>query len=140
VPADEVRAALARHARALDDVTRPALVHTDLWAGNVFVDEPTGAVVGTIDPERAFWGDPLADLAGVDPVGRDVGTPALLEGYGPGLDVTSPSAVARLELYRMRLCLVMMIEITPRKFEGDWVEPHRATVTANLHAALAALA
>ena len=53
---------------------------------------------------------------------------------------TSPSARTRLELYRMRLCLVMMIEITPRKFEGDWVEPHRTAVTANLHAALAALA
>ena len=49
-------------------------------------------------------------------------------------------ASTRLELYRMRLCLVMTIEITPRKFEGDWVEPHRAAVTANLHAALAALA
>jgi aminoglycoside phosphotransferase (APT) family kinase protein len=139
VPADQVRAAMARHAHVLADVTRPALVHTDLWAGNVFVEQSTGAVVGVIDPERAFWGDPLADLVGVDPMGRDVGTPALLEGYGPGLDVTSPSATTRLELYRMRLCLVMLIEITPRRFEGDWVEPHRAAVTANLHAALAAL-
>jgi len=34
----------------------------------------------------------------------------------------------------------MMIEITPRKFEGDWVEPHRTAVTANLHRALDALA
>jgi fructosamine-3-kinase len=115
-------------------------VHSDLWAGNVFVDPATGRVVVIIDPERAFWGDPLADLVGVDPMSRAVGTPELLEGYGPGLDVTSASAVTRLELYRMRLCLVMMIEITPRRFEGDWVEPHRAAVTANLHRALEALA
>ena len=40
----------------------------------------------------------------------------------------------------MRHCLAMAIEITPRKFEGDWVDGHRATVTANLRAALAALA
>jgi aminoglycoside phosphotransferase (APT) family kinase protein len=114
-------------------------VHTDLWAGNVFVEESTGEVVGVIDPERAFWGDPLADLVGIDPMGREPGTPALLEGYGP-LDVDSPSARTRLDLYRMRLCLVMMIEITPRRFEGDWVEPHRTAVTENLHRALAALA
>jgi aminoglycoside phosphotransferase (APT) family kinase protein len=123
----------------LADVTTPALVHTDLWAGNVFVDPKTGEVVGVIDPERAFWGDPLADLVGIDPMGREPGTPALRAGYGP-IDVDSPSARTRLDLYRMRLCLVMMIEITPRRFEGDWVEPHRAAVTENLHKALAALA
>lgn len=138
VPADAVRSALSRHAHVLADVTTPALVHTDLWAGNVFVDPSSGEVVGVIDPERAFWGDPLADLVGIDPMGREPGTPAVLAGYGP-IDVDSPSARVRLDLYRMRLCLVMMIEITPRKFEGDWVEPHRAAVTANLHAALAAL-
>jgi aminoglycoside phosphotransferase (APT) family kinase protein len=138
VPAADVRAALERHRHVLADVTRPALVHTDLWAGNVFVDPATGEVVGIIDPERAIWGDPLADLVGIDPMGREPGTPALLEGYGP-VDVDSPSARTRLDLYRMRLCLVMMIEITPRKFEGDWVEPHRTAVTTNLHAALAAL-
>ena len=139
VPSSSVRAALARHEHVLSDVGRPALVHTDLWAGNLFVEQSTGEVVGVIDPERAFWGDPLADLVGVDPMSRAPGTPALLEGYGP-LDIDSASARTRLDLYRMRLCLVMTIEITPRKFEGDWVEPHRAAVTANLHAALAALA
>ena len=138
VPADDVRAVMARHAPALDDVTRPALVHTDLWAGNLFVEPSTGAVVGVIDPERAFWGDPLADLVGVDPMAREPGTPPLRAGYG-ALDVDSPSARTRLDLYRMRLCLVMLIEITPRRFEGDWVEPHRSAVTANLHAALASL-
>ena len=139
VPADDVRAVMSRHAHVLDDVVVPALVHTDLWAGNLFVDPTSGALLGVIDPERAFWGDPLADLVGIDPMGREPGTPALLEGYGP-LDVDSPSARTRLDLYRMRLCLVMLIEITPRRFEGDWVEPHRSAVTANLRTALAALA
>ncbi|MDQ0372396.1 phosphotransferase family protein [Cellulomonas humilata] len=139
VPAADVRAVMSRHATVLADVVRPALVHTDLWAGNLFVDPSTGELLGVIDPERAFWGDPLADLVGIDPMGREPGTPAVLEGYGP-LDVESPSARTRMELYRMRLCLVMMIEITPRKFEGDWVEPHRTAVTANLHRALDALA
>ena len=139
VPADEVRAVMDRHAAVLADVTVPALVHTDLWAGNVFVEPLTGELVGVIDPERAFWGDPLADLVGVDPMGREPGTPFVRAGYG-ALDVDSPSARVRLDLYRMRLCLVMMIEMTPRQFEGDWVEPHRVAVTANLHRALDALA
>lgn len=140
VPAEAVRAAVARHADLLTSVDRPALVHTDLWAGNLFVLPETGELVGVIDPERALWGDPLLELVGLHQMRRDPPPPALLEGYGPGLDVTSPSARTRLELYRMRHCLVMAIEITPRKFEGDWVGAHRATVTANLHAALAALA
>ncbi|GEK22343.1 phosphotransferase family protein [Cellulomonas xylanilytica] len=138
VPADDVRAVMSRHAHVLADVTTPSLVHTDLWAGNLFVDPDSGELLGVIDPERAFWGDPLADLVGIDPMGREPGTPAVLAGYGP-VDIDSRSARTRLELYRMRLCLVMMIEITPRKFEGDWVEPHRSAVTANLHVALAAL-
>ena len=140
VPAAEVRAAVARHAHVLASVDRPALVHTDLWAGNLFVTPGTGALVGVIDPERALWGDPVLELVGVHQMRRDPPPAALLEGYGPGLDVTSGSARTRLELYRMRHCLVMAIEITPRKFEGDWVDGHRATVSANLHAALAALA
>ncbi len=76
VPDAEVRAALARHASVLADVTGPALVHTDLWAGNLFVDPETGELLGVIDPERAVWGDPLMDLVGIDPMGRDPGTTA----------------------------------------------------------------
>ena len=53
------------------------------------------AVAGVIDPERAFWGDPLANLVGIDPMGREPGTAAVLEGYG-SVDVESPSARTRL--------------------------------------------
>ena len=87
---------MARHAAVLADVARPALVHTDLWAGNLFVDPGTGALVGVIDPERAFWGDPLADLVGVDPMGREPsGRPRCSRRYGPGLDVDQPVGRAR---------------------------------------------
>lgn len=58
LPSDEIRTALVRHRPALDDVRVPALVHTDLWAGNLFVDPPTGALLGVIDTERSVWGDP----------------------------------------------------------------------------------
>jgi Ser/Thr protein kinase RdoA (MazF antagonist) len=55
---------LRRHADLLDDVRRPALVHFDLWDGNVFVrpDARLGwTVTGLIDGERALYGDPVSD-------------------------------------------------------------------------------
>jgi aminoglycoside phosphotransferase (APT) family kinase protein len=140
VPADEVRAALARHAGALDDVAVPALVHTDLWPGNVFVDPATGELTGVIDTERALFGDPLVDLVGMDPFGRAEDDAAVVAGYaqvGGPLDVTSPSATARLGLYRLWLALVMTIELAPRRYEGDWVAGYVARVAQMLDEALA---
>lgn len=59
-------AAIVDRCRAgLDTVARPALLHGDLWTANILLDplaaEPT--VVGVLDSERAWWGDPLADWA-----------------------------------------------------------------------------
>ena len=47
-----IAALLQRHDDALDDVERPALVHFDLWDGNVFVDRAPGGrwrITGLID-------------------------------------------------------------------------------------------
>ena len=140
VPVEQVRAALARHADALDDVAVPVLVHTDLWPGNVFVDAATGELTGLIDTERAMFGDPLVDLVGMNPFGRPEDDEDLLAGYGDvaaPLDVTSPSATARLALYRLWLSLVMTIEVTPRGYEGDWVPGYVARVAQMLDEALA---
>ncbi|MDA8063583.1 MAG: aminoglycoside phosphotransferase family protein [Actinomycetota bacterium] len=49
----------------LDQIARPALLHGDLWTANVLL-EPTASrptVIGVLDSERAWWGDPLADWA-----------------------------------------------------------------------------
>jgi aminoglycoside phosphotransferase (APT) family kinase protein len=58
-------------APALDHVTTPALVHFDLWDGNILIDATgrTPSITGIIDGERMMWGDPAADfvsLAGLD--------------------------------------------------------------------------
>ncbi|MBW0255334.1 phosphotransferase family protein [Cellulomonas sp. PS-H5] len=131
IPADRVRAALAAHAGALDEVTVPRLVHTDLWPGNLFVDPATGALLGVIDPERALWGDPLLDLVGADPMWD--GLPAALVG---DRDVTSPGAAARLLLARMWLGLVMTIEAPIRGYQGDWVAGYDAANRRSLARAL----
>jgi len=143
LPEAEIRAALARHTGALAEVTTPRLVHTDLWPGNLFVDPSSGALVGVIDPERAVWGDPLFDLVGSDAMWH--GTSAhLLAGYaaeaGAPWAVDEPAAATRLLLYRVQLALVMLVEITPRAYEGDWLVEYVPQLRAILHRALAGLA
>lgn len=54
----------ARLGRAvLDEVRTPHLLHGDLWLYNLLIrDDGDGArIVGLLDPDRAWWGDPLAD-------------------------------------------------------------------------------
>lgn len=143
LPADEVRSALRRHGTALGEVTRPALVHTDLWSGNLFVDPGSLALTGVIDPERALWGDPLLELAGADQMGLGPVPEALLEGYGSAggaLDLGTPAGDARLLLYRMHMSLVLLVEIAPRGYSGPGVEQHRAAAAGNLRAVLDRLA
>ncbi|MFI2754011.1 phosphotransferase family protein [Cellulomonas sp. P22] len=142
LPAARVRAALHRHAAALAEVRTPVLVHTDLWAGNLFVEPATGELVGVIDTERAVWGDPLLELAGADQMGRGPVPAALLDGYtsaGGSFALGTPAGDARLWLYRMYMSLVLTVEIAPRGYTGDWLVGHRAAAWANLHAALDAL-
>lgn len=142
LPVDAIRAGWDRHAEALERVTEPRLVHADLWPGNVFV-EPDGAVVGVIDTERAFWGDPLWDLVGADAYAVTP-PPLLLEGHreqtGTDWDVTSPDAVSRLAIYRLLLALMMTVEVAPRQYQGDWVPEYLGGVELMLTRAVAALA
>jgi hypothetical protein len=102
---------LRRMARsgALDEVTRPALVHFDLWDGNVLT--PDGArLTGLVDGERFLCADPLIDF-----VSPAIGTP--IEevpshpfALGHGGVVWDEAAMRRLALYRMHLLLLMVVE------------------------------
>lgn len=143
VPADEVRAELARCADALAQVERPILVHTDLWAGNLFVDVATGELLGVIDTERAFWGDPVFELSGAEQMGRGPVPAELLAGYAQvttPFDLDDPLVAARLLLYRMFYSLLLVVEIAPRGYVGDWLAQHRAIAEGNLRWALDELA
>jgi aminoglycoside phosphotransferase (APT) family kinase protein len=118
---------MRRHADTLDEVTRPALVHFDLWDGNIFVDQHASCgwrVTGLIDGERAFYGDPLAELVSLTLFREMDDAPEVLDGYAEGagapLDLTG-AARYRLALYAVYLYLIMAIEGRTR----GWNDPRR---------------
>jgi aminoglycoside phosphotransferase (APT) family kinase protein len=47
----------------LDEVRVPRLLHGDLWLFNLLIRRGAGeaAIVGVLDADRAWWGDPVAD-------------------------------------------------------------------------------
>ncbi|HEX2997498.1 MAG TPA: phosphotransferase, partial [Anaerolineales bacterium] len=67
---DKIRAAIAKHAPALEEITTPCLVHWDAWNPNFFVKD--GRITGIIDFERALWAEPLMEAQfryfGGDPI------------------------------------------------------------------------
>jgi hypothetical protein len=77
---EEIRTLVVQGGYVLDEVTRPALIHFDLWPGNIFVDG--SRIAGLIDHERAFWGDPAAVAS----------SPTTSPGYGRSSFTTSRNA------------------------------------------------
>ncbi|HEX5495477.1 MAG TPA: aminoglycoside phosphotransferase family protein [Mycobacteriales bacterium] len=138
-PVERVRETVARHAGVLDEVTTPVLVHFDLWPGNILLD--SGRISGLVDGERAFWGDPLAEMVSLalfDDVEED---PAFLRGYrsaGGRIRFNEP-ARRRLALYRCYLYLIMLVEGVPRGYTGAEHEARGARVSEHLVATLRAL-
>lgn len=128
-PVERIREMLRSASGELDEVTRPALVHFDLWQGNLLVTGEPGArrIGGIIDGERMFWGDPVADLVSTTLFGEPETDLDFLAGYassaGEPLDFT-PSVRRRLNLYRSYLYLIMLTETVPRGAGPDaraWV-------------------
>jgi aminoglycoside phosphotransferase (APT) family kinase protein len=104
----------------LDDVTTPSLVHFDLWPGNILLRD--GQITGIVDGERAFWGDPLAEMVSLALFGDIADDAAFLAGYG-GIEFDD-SARRRIALYQSYLYLIMLIEGDPRGYSG----PDRASL------------
>ncbi|QOV36952.1 aminoglycoside phosphotransferase family protein [Streptomyces ferrugineus] len=129
-PAD-IRTLVSEGGHALDEVTEPRLVHYDLWPGNIFIEETEASdcasgrrrprITGLIDHERAFWGDPAAELVSLA-MGGDTGPDSdLATGYteaGGTLDFTSPTFQHRLALYHLYLGLILVVECGPRGYDG----------------------
>lgn len=109
---DELRGLIEMAGFSLSEVTRPALVHWDLWEGNVFIKD--GKIAGIIDFERALWGDPLIEFAF-----RSHGVAeSFFEGYGRNLRKEAP---IRATLYDIYLFSIMTIETKYRMYPDDWM-------------------
>jgi aminoglycoside phosphotransferase (APT) family kinase protein len=144
-PPDRIRRLVHRHAEVLDEVTRPALVHFDLWDGNAFVLPEEGGrwrLEGVIDGERAFYGDPLAELVSLAVFSEPEDSPGLLEGYaeeaGAPLRLDGP-ARRRLTMYRIYLDLILVTEGATRGYPAEEHEGLRRHVLGLLDAELTAL-
>ncbi|MFE4052540.1 phosphotransferase family protein [Streptomyces sp. YIM B13518] len=140
-PVDEVAAVLRAAAGVLDEVTVPALVHFDLWPGNILVERPAAGearIGGLVDGERMFWGDPLADFVSLALLGDIRTDRAFLAGYGEagGRAVFDTAARVRLALYRAYLYLIMITETVPRAVGDEHERRVRGTVAPELTAAL----
>ena len=114
---------VAAAAPELDTVEVPVLTHFDLWAGNVFVARSAGTarLEALIDGERAFWGDPLAELASTALFANPAKDFDFLDGYAQAAGeplVLDDRARLRLTLYRTYLYLIMTVEAAPRGYSG----------------------
>ncbi|WP_308167759.1 phosphotransferase [Catellatospora tritici] len=122
VPADAIRTVVASYAEVLDEVTRPALVHFDLWDGNVLAVD--GRLTGVVDGERYLYGDPLVDFVSPAVTRRIEEEPdnAFVRGYARAAgrpETFSPSERRRLALYRLYLYLLMHVEVPSRAIDDQ---------------------
>ncbi|GAA1396504.1 phosphotransferase family protein [Catellatospora coxensis] len=122
VSADLIRAVVA-DSPELDEVDRPALVHFDLWDGNVLA--AGGRLTGLVDGERYLYGDPLVDF--VSPLllrrAEDEPEHPFVRGYAAATGtpvVFDAPARRRLALYRLYLYLLMTVEVPSRGITDEW--------------------
>lgn len=119
VSADEILTRLAADRAAFDAVTQPALVHWDMWDGNIFVKD--GHISGIIDWERALWGEAFMD----DRFRRHTRNAEFLKGYGQ--ETFTSREMKRINWYDIFLYLTMMTEGAYRGYEDDsqyrWTKP-----------------
>lgn len=115
IPYNDIRATLSAYGSIFDEVTEPRLVIWDMWDGNILVSfsDPStksgASVSGTIDYERALWGDPLMETTFKSLQGT---SPALLEAYGA--KELTPKERLRRVFYDLHFSLVILIEVTYR--------------------------
>jgi aminoglycoside phosphotransferase (APT) family kinase protein len=146
-PPDHIRHLVTRHVAALDAVERPALLHFDLWDGNLLAAVDTSGttrLTGLVDGERHLYGDFLLDLVSPCLLRRIEDEPEhpFLRGYvaesGEPIVFDEP-ARRRLTLYRLHLYLIMLVEMPSRGMTGANAQARRALLDPLFSAELTTL-
>lgn len=128
----EVLNLLQKNRSLFDTVKVPRLVHWDLWPGNIIIggDRPEPGIVGVLDFERVFWGDPVAEFS----FGHG-DREAFNRGYGRDL-LASEEAMRRRLFYDLYLHLIMVIEDGPRDYDDkgliNWAREQLVSDLKNL--------
>ncbi|GAA1671057.1 aminoglycoside phosphotransferase family protein [Glycomyces endophyticus] len=117
-PVAAIRALVRAEHVLLDEVQRPALVHFDLWDGNIFVkrEGDRWSLEAFIDGERAFYGDPIAELVSLQMI-PEAEFPAVVDGF-LGRPLTAGEE-RRLALYRTYIMLILVAECKVRGFDPE---------------------
>ena len=98
------------------------MVNFDLWDSNILCNEETGKICW-IDPERGFWGDPVADFVALGP-----GPKAPLSAKQKELDIYNEMAQDKILLteeteirYALAVCYLALIEEVEKyvRYEPD---------------------
>ena len=98
------------------------MVNFDLWDSNVLYNEETGKICW-IDPERGFWGDPIADFITLGP-----GQKSPLSAKQKELDAYNEMAQEKIRLseeteirYALAVCYLALIEEVEKyvRYEPD---------------------
>lgn len=109
---------------AFNQVKIPCLVHYDLWDGNLFLhSEHDMTIVGIIDFERGFYGDPAADFCQVlgymDLFNEDYFINEYNK-YSPMKVYLDQAMSIRIFAYRLYLFTIMHIECFYRDINGSF--------------------
>ncbi len=108
-PIKKIYELLARDKGYFQEITKPRLVHWDLWAGNVFIRD--NKVTGLIDFERCLWADELMEVGFRTCWYNE----AFQQGYGT--KELSHSQMVRARWYDIYLFLISILECDYRKYE-----------------------
>ena len=86
----------------LDEITRPRLLHGDLWLFNLLIQRAKDGprIVGVLDADRGSWGDPLADWTFFLLSRRASPQEQALFWQEYGQPVAGPGAMFRAQVYR----------------------------------------
>lgn len=109
VESDIILELLERDKEIFKEVTKPRLVHWDLWAGNVFVEN--GRITGLIDFERCLWGDELMEV-GFRTYGYNED---FFQGYG--IKELTENQKIRAKWYDIYLFMINTLECEYRQYE-----------------------